>query len=435
METERMKDYANPFARLTLGVLVSVLCAMPLAAQHRQRVRARGGRAAALKTNAAPQISFASGTRAVNIPFAIYANVIFVQVRVNNSEPLSFIFDTGAGINVVNARRAASLHLASGVTVDAKGTGGTVAGALATGATLCLTGVCAHVQRLAALPIDAIEPHVGHAVDGILGYDFIKEFVVEIDYEHSSISFYDPRTYRSAGRGAIIPFTLRRGTPFINTTIDLTSVDRVAGEFEIDTGSDGALGIYNYFVKAHGLLSRLPRTGGAQKGAGIGGETSSIEARVKDLRLGRFRIENPVVSLSEDDNEEGGGRPKYDGMIGTEVFRRFHVVIDYTRGRLILEPNSHFREPYESDMSGVDFVAEGTDFRTFRVTGIEAGSPGAQAGLRAGDVLTQIDGRAAADLTLDEISSMFMRDGSEHALVVRRGAETVSTAIKLRRRI
>jgi hypothetical protein len=430
-----MKNHANAVARLTLGVLVLTLCASPLAAQHARRVRARGRRAAAPEIGNAPKISFASGAKAVHIPFELYANVIFVRARVNGSEPLSFIFDTGAGINVVNARRAASLRLASGVTVDAKGTGGTVAGTLATGATISLPGVSARDQRLAALPIDAIEPHVGRSVDGILGYDFIKEFVVEIDYEHSTISFHDPGTYRYAGRGAIIPFDVRGGTPFINTTIDLTSVDRVAGEFEIDTGSDGALGVYNYFVKARGLLSRLPRTSGVQRGMGVGGETSSVEARVKDLRLGRFRIENPVVSLSEDDNEEDGGRPKYDGMIGTEVFRRFRVVIDYARRRLILEPNSHFREPYESDMSGVDLVAEGADFRTFRVTRVEPDSPGARAGLREGDIITQFEGRPAAELTLDEISRMFTRDGSEYALAVRRGDETVRTAIKLRRKI
>jgi C-terminal processing protease CtpA/Prc len=144
---------------------------------------------------------------------------------------------------------------------------------------------------------------------------------------------------------------------------------------------------------------------------------------------------NPVVSLSEDDNEEGGARPKYDGMIGTEVFRRFHVIIDYARSRLILEPNKFFGEPYETDMSGVDLVAGGEDFRTFRVTGVEAGSPGAAADLRVGDVLTEIDGRSASEFTLDEITRMFTEDGREHALTVRRGAEVVQTRIKLRRKI
>jgi hypothetical protein len=431
-----MPRHANSAARLTLCVLALALCATPLAAQRKTRGRTRGRRDAASKITTAQKISFTSGTAATNIPFELYANVIFVRARVNGSAPLSFIFDTGAGINVVNASRAAGLNLARTATgVNARGTGGTVEGSLASGATLELPGVKALGQRIAVLPLDSIEPHVGRRVDGILGYDFIKEFVVEIDYEKSVMSFHDPRRYGSRVRGTIIPVGLRRGTPFVTTTIDLTGTDSVAGQFEIDTGSDGALGIYDYFAKAHDLRRRLPRMSTPQRGMGVGGETSSVEARVKDFRLGRFSIVNPIVSLSEGDNEEGGARPEYDGMIGTEVFRRFRVTIDYSRSRLIFEPNKFFAEPYEEDMSGLALVAGGEDFRTFRVTGVEAGSPADEAGLRAGDVLDAIDGRAAAELTLDAITRMFTQDGREHALTVRRDAEVVRTRIKLRRAI
>ncbi|MDT7541391.1 MAG: hypothetical protein QOE33_1295 [Acidobacteriota bacterium] len=413
---------------------------MPLAAQHARRVRRGGAKKVARATKAqeanATQISFASGTSATNITFELYANVIFVEVRVNDSAPLSFIFDTGAGINVLNASRAADLRLArASVGVNAKGTGGTVAGSLATGATISLPGVSVRGQRIAVLPLQSLEPRVGRRVDGILGYDFIREFVTEIDYERKLISLHDPRTYRPALRGTVVPFDLRRGTPYVNTTIYLSNSDRVNGEFEIDTGSDSALGIYDYFVKAHGLRRRLPRVSGPQAGEGIGGETSYVEARVKSFRLGRYSIEHPVVGLSQGDNEGSGGRPEYDGTIGTEVFRRFHVVIDYTRRRLALAPNAHFREPYETDMSGIDLIAEGEDFRAFRIAGITPATPASEAGVRAGDVLTEIDGRAASSFTLDEITQMFARAGRVYALTLRRGDETLRVSIKLRRMI
>jgi hypothetical protein len=435
-----MKSYANPAARLLVAVLTLTACASTLPAQHARHARHAGTRKIARATKAqsasASQISFASGTSALDIPFELYANVIFVQVRVNESAPLAFIFDTGAGINVLNASRAADVRLASAdIGVNARGTGGMVAGSLATGAEITLPGVSARAQRIAVLPLQSLEPRVGRHVDGILGYDFIKEFVTEIDYERKLISLHDPRTYRRATRGAFVPFDVRGGTPYVNMTINLTNADRVSGEFEIDTGSDSALGIYDYFAKANALRRRLPRLGSPQVGEGVGGETSHVEARVKSFSLGRFQIKNPVVELSEDDKAEGGARPEYDGMIGTEVFRRFHLVIDYSRRQLILEPNRFFGEPYETDMSGVDLIAEGEDFRAFRVAGVTPATPGSEAGVRAGDVLTEIDGRAASLFTLDEITQTFARAGRVCALTLRRGGETLHASLKLRRMI
>jgi hypothetical protein len=435
-----MKSYANTATRILVAILTLIACASPLAAQHARRARHAGVKKIAGATKAqsagASRISFASGTSARDIPFELYANVIFVQVRVNESAPLSFIFDTGAGINVLNASRAADLHLTrAGVGVNARGTGGTVAGSLATGAEISLPGVSARAQRIAVLPLQSLEPRVGRHVDGILGYDFIKEFVTEIDYERKLISLHDPRSYRRAMRGAFLPFDVRGGTPYVNTTINLTNTDRVSGEFEIDTGSDSALGIYDHFARAHALRRRLPRLSSPQVGEGVGGETSNVEARVKSFQFGRFQIKNPVVDLSEDDKEERGARPEYDGMIGTEVFRRFHVRIDYSRRQLLLEPNRFFGEPYETDMSGIDLIAEGEDFRAFRVAGVTPKTPASEAGVRAGDLVTEIDGRAASSFTLDEITQMFTRAGRVYALTLRRGGETLRVSIKLRRMI
>jgi hypothetical protein len=436
-----MKTYLNQTARL---LLVALLCASPLVAQRTRRGTAKRGtrhggskvaRRDETKQVAATPISFASGASATDIPFELYTNVIFVQVRVNDSAPLSFIFDTGAGINVLNAERASEVQLQSAsVGVNARGTGGTVAGTLATGATISLPGVAAHNQRIAVLPLQSIEPHVGRRVDGILGYDFINSFVVEIDYEKSLMSFHDPRTYRPTARAASVPIKFRGGTPYVNTSINLTNADTVAGEFEIDTGSDGALGIYDYFAKAHNLRRRLPRVSSAQKGAGVGGETSSVDARVRGFSVGQFAIRNPVVSISEDDKDEGG-RPKYDGMIGTEVFRRFRVRIDYAHSRLLLTPNRFFNEPYETDMSGINLVAEGEDLRAYRITEVEPHSPASDAGVRANDLIEEIDGRVAAAYSLDQIARMFQLAGREYTLTLRRGDQTVRVTMRTKRMI
>jgi len=65
-----------------------------------------------------------------------------------------------------------------------------------------------------------------------------------------------------------------------------------------------------------------------------------------------------------------------------------------------------------------------------------AAGAAAEAGLRVGDdVLTSIDGVAASRFTLEEIYQMLKQQGREYKLSIKRGGETLSMKIKMRRLI
>src|SRR5262245_31533164 len=51
------------------------------------------------------------GENTLRLPFESYHGLIFLTARVNGSEPLSFILDTGASLTVINEPRAAALGL------------------------------------------------------------------------------------------------------------------------------------------------------------------------------------------------------------------------------------------------------------------------------------------------------------------------------------
>jgi hypothetical protein len=371
----------------------------------------------------------------LRIPFELYANVIFLQARVNNSPPLWFILDTGASGTLINTSRVKGLGLKYLDTAKLTGMGGSVKGDYLGGATFSLPGVEVFDRKIVSMPIDPLLSRVGRVVDGVIGYDFFKLFVVEIDYVAKTINLYDPRGYTYSGPGERVPFRVRgKGTPFTRVKIELAGRDAVEGEFEIDTGADSALSINGPFTEAHGLLKSLAHKSGTLTGAGAGGDSPYISARVGSMQLGRFRFESPVVSFSQD-TKGSGASTESAGQLGTEIFRRFRVVFDYSRGRMILEPNQNFSEPFETDMSGLDLVAEGSDLRTFTVNAVEANSPADAAGLREEDVLVAIDGRPVAELNLDQLTSMFTHEGKEYELTVKRGQETLKVKMKLRRLI
>lgn len=153
-----------------------------------------------------------------------------------------------------------------------------------------------------------------------------------------------------------------------------------------------------------------------------------------NLQLGSFTFKNPVAIFFLD--KKGVlASPEFDGVIGGEILRRFKVVFDYSRQQLILEPNRHFSEPDEYDMSGLLLIAEGEDFKILKVRHLIEDSPATEAGLREGDVISAVNGTLASKLSLEQVRAMFKKEGQSYLLSIRRGGERMQIRIRLRRLI
>jgi C-terminal processing protease CtpA/Prc len=100
---------------------------------------------------------------------------------------------------------------------------------------------------------------------------------------------------------------------------------------------------------------------------------------------------------------------------------------------MILEPQSSLGDPLEADMSGINLMADGRDFKTFRVDRVFEKTPAAEAGLREGDVIQAIDGRPAAEYTLEDVRGMFKRPASDYTLTILRSDQKMALKIKTRR--
>jgi hypothetical protein len=375
-------------------------------------------------------VQFVAGHQVVNIPFEFVDNQIILKVRVNDSAPLKFMFDTGASGSLLSAGKAAELHLSKVDSARATGVGGSKEGYLAA-VSLSVPDVKVLNQRIFVLPLEGLPCEMRDIV-GIMGYDFIKEFVVEINYEARTISLFDPLSYRYTGHGDVIPVTLK-GTPRVRARLGLPGATILEGLFEIDTGSDGALSINSPFVTKHALAQSL-KDQFAGSNSGLGGESKAIDARIGSFSLGRYMVASPIVSLSQ--STEGAlSVEDNDGPIGNEILHRFRVVLDYSRRSMMLEPNSHLSDPFENDMSGIALDSEGKDCHVFKVVGVEEKSPAAEAGIVVGDEIIAVDGKPANQFISTQIEKLLMQDGAERSLTLRRDGKARVVKIKLRRRI
>lgn len=317
----------------TLALLLAVVFPFQLSAQESKQSSATRQRQ--VGSNA----RFTSGNSALNIPLEIDNNIILMRVSVNNSTPLKLIFDTGASHTILHSRRGSELGLKPEEQVSGTATGGRIEGSLTSGVSLKVAGAEVSNQQIGLIDFP-VPP--GFEFDGVIGYDFIKEFVIEIDYLKKTMNLYDPRTYEYRGTGEIVPMLVDgRRIPFVNTTIIFEKGPPLEASLEVDTGADRTIIFSSPFVKKQGLVARIGETtqGG---GRGAGGEQKILVGKIKAARLGEFLFANPPVGLVLDNDGKEG-----DGVVGGEIFRRFKLILDYSRQRMILEPNKSFNEPFQ----------------------------------------------------------------------------------------
>jgi hypothetical protein len=372
----------------------------------------------------------------VAIPFELVNRHIILKVSVNNSAPLSFVLDTGDKVAIINLERAVSLGLNLQGKVHMGGVGaGQSLGSFVKEANFTVTGLPGFSQPVRlALPLSNLASRLGQDFDGILGSDFIEQFVVEVDYQSRTLKLYDKDKFNYAGKGEIVPIKLNEaGHPVIDAEVIPLGSAPVQGKFVVDIGSSLPLSLYSPFVRDHKLLGPNLRTIRMLGGAGAGGEAKGQLGRVAELRIGRFKIKQPLTFFSED---EAGAFAINSvlGNIGAQVMNRFKVLLDYGRDRIILEPNSSFGAPYDRAFAGFSLEAQGPNYRTYRIATILENSPASEAQLQRDDILTAIDGKPATQFTLTSLNEIFERTAT-FKLQVRRKDQTLNVTLKTRRMV
>lgn len=375
---------------------------------------------------------FTAGRNSQRIPFDSTGKAIYLRGRLNGSAPAWFLLDTGASLTVIDLRRARALGLKSEGKIGVGATGGNTELSFTKGVTFTFPGVRLSNQTVAAMPFGPEITQVKQNFAGILGYDFISRFVVEINYLDKTITLHDPRHYGYKGPGRRVPLSLE-GTPFVEAEVKVKGQEPVKGRFEIDTGYDGAATLYRPFVKAHPALEPAGEAVEATR-QGLGGGAKSLTARVEGFSFGGFSFRDVITNFSQEE-EGAGGSGDVAGLIGNEILRRFKVVLDYSRQEMILEPNASFAEAFEESLSGIELEARGARRNVFTVADVKEESAAAEAGVRAGDVLVAIDSKPAASFSIEQLDRLLQQEGREYLLTLRRGKEVVKARIRTRRTI
>lgn len=251
-----------------------------------------------------------------DIPFESHEGLIWVQVSVPQSpRPLNFLLDSGAGVSVIHLGTARRLGLVLGERVKVGGVDSAADGFWP--------------QRLSARAGDVVLPSeylavdlgkLGQAcacgVDGLLGLDFFRKRVVQIDYQTRTIRLL--ASSPATNDAEVVALKFRRQA--------ILAPLRVNGGppqwMRLDTGCTAAL---------HWVAGSAPGAASHNR-VSVGLAEISLSETTASVQLGQTTFPSLPASLHE--------RPIFPGeagLLGNGLLARFdRVTFDAKAGRLLL---------------------------------------------------------------------------------------------------
>jgi hypothetical protein len=360
----------------------------------------------------------------------LLGRVPFAPVTIGSSKPLAVILDTGADDDILNARiaRELKLHVLNPQVIEQPG--GAIEMGQVENVQLKLGSVPVQNLSMVSAPLDPLQPFIGQQFDGILGFGFFSQFVVEFDYAAQRVRLFAPETYVAPPKAVMIPIVFRGKSPLVEITLENAAGESVKTLVEIDTGSFESLGLKGAFLDAHRLVpANAPKR--PLFGLAIGGETTGYRTRLAAATLGPFRLSRPVTSATTSGD---GGSADVAGVLGGEALNRFTVIVDYSRKQLFLIPNRDLDRPSEYfDFIGVQIVSAGEHFNKFQIKAVMPDSPASEAALQAGDDIIAIDGQATDKMSLDQVIGKFSKPGDHRRLDLTRSGKPLTITVTTRR--
>ena len=368
-----------------------------------------------------PDFVFPAGRAFVEVPFEIESGHLFLKVMLNGKGPFRMLFDSG-GVNVLFPQVLAQIGARAEGAMSGSSAGD---GKQDVGVTrvdrLEFGGIAVERQVFATFDLDAFMRRVEGLDDvaGVVGYELFKRFPVKLDYERSRATFYDPAKFKYAGTGARLPILFRGTNPQARGR-----VDGIDGVFHIDTGSRGSLTLTLPFVEANELTAKYGAKLETISGAGVGGHVRALLARATTLQLGEITVQKPVTSLSLQ-SRGALADPDLAGNIGFGILRQFNITFDYPDNVLYFEKNANYGRPDVYDRAGL-WIERGAS--GYEVVDVVAGGPAATAGVKAGDVIVGINGKAWTSMPLSAVrSELKAAPGRKLRLKMDAGPERVVT--------
>jgi len=257
----------------------------------------------------------------------------------------------------------------------------------------------------------------GKRISGVIGLNFLRIYVVQIDFDKGAVSFLQPIRGQNPDWGEELEIKYDSiGWPHITGNIH----NGIKVDFVIDTGnnSTGDLGskIFKEIISAKKEMETSETLA-----ATAAGTIRLREARITDLRVGSFEYRDLIFG-------EG-----ILSCLGLSFLSRHLVTFDFPNHRIYLKKGKDFKKIDEADMSGLHLLRISN--KTI-VHSVDDGSPAQKAGIEAKDVILKIGNEGVNTYNMWKLRRILKsKDKRKITMTIRRGDDLKEVSFLLEKKI
>jgi predicted aspartyl protease len=273
----------------------------------------------------------------VEVPFEFEHNQIILQVKIAGKGPFNMLLDTDTDPSAIDAATAREL----GLVVGAKGSpatgGGTETNTVypARLPNVEIGEVTAKDVAAATIDLTRLSERIGKPIHGVLGYSFLKDRIVQIDYPNQKLRFFTESPYPRIKFGPntvnIIAFAFRYEDG--NALIDSVFVNNEKMMATLDTGSSGTFSLTPEAVAQLGLEEQ--GRDNEDESAGYNGAFKSKIGTLKSVRMGKLSVDSAQATFWLPGT--GHDHKKFQVNIGNGFFKDFMITFDFKNKMVVFE--------------------------------------------------------------------------------------------------
>ncbi|RWY52339.1 PDZ domain-containing protein [Mucilaginibacter gilvus] len=348
-----------------------------------------------------------SNRKNVNIPFRLIRNMVVIKMQINNKGPFNFVLDTGVGLMIMtDPTMVDSINLSQKRTIKITGLGedGDYEAFVTSPLKLEIPGLYSIGVSSAILKKDYfnLSSYVGVPIHGLIGWDFFNNLAVKINFSDSTMTVCRPKDLKGTKKSQKIPITIEDKKPYLETLVTFPDGRKAINKLVIDLGAGHPLSLEN-LQKTNGLPKSYIR---ANLGVALNGPISGFISRINELELGKYKVKNVITSFPDVATEARTYSVPRDGNLGIGILKKFNVIFDYSNNALYLKPNLTYDEPFEHDMSGIEYYSAGENLDHLIVSRVEQNSPADEIGLQRNDEIVSINFKPVSKMSIEEVDNL-----------------------------